>query len=276
MGKEKYTVERVFLPDKTPVAVGRDGVVMHRYMPVGKVPEAGVVVLPIQGGDYEISTMFARYLAKVGFQALRFERRDDWLDPEKEISYLGELMKQYLADILRGIDWWLTEAGDAPAHLGLFGVSMGANMGTIVAAREPRVKASVLVIGGADIAGILATANDEEINLYRKNLSNRLGIAEAALEPLFREVIDPIDNIHDAPDVNADTTLFITARLDAVVRYRYANRLWEAIGRPKRYLLPCGHYSSVVFVPLVKLWTRRWFERRLSQDLSKQQGLASA
>jgi hypothetical protein len=264
VAKEKYTVEKIVLPDLAPVAVGDSGVVMHRYMPRGEVPAPGVVVLPIQGGDYEISTMFAKYLARVGFQALRFERRDDWLDPEKEIVYLGELMKQYLADILRGIDWWLTEAEDGPAHLGLFGVSMGANMGTIIAAREPRLKGQVFIIGGGDIAGILATANDEEINEYRKNLSARLGIEESQLAPLFHEVIDPIDNLNEAAGVNEKTTLFVSSRFDAVVRYPYNSRLWEAMGRPKRIVLPCGHYSTVVFVPLIKLWTKRWFRKLLT------------
>ena len=136
-------------------------------------------------------------------------------------------------------------------------------MGVAVAANEPRIKASVLCIGGADLADILMTANDEEVNLYRKDLSTRLGVPEPELRPMMAAALDPYDAAREAPKMSADSTLFIAARFDAVVRWRNSVRLWEALGRPKRVILPTGHYSAVVFVPYIRLISRRWFDRLL-------------
>ena len=257
--------ERILLPDETPPLFPGAGVVMHLHPPGRPGPrnDIGVVVLPIQGGDYEISTLFAGYFAKIGFQALRFERRAEWLDASREPGDLQLLVKQFLADVRRGIDWWLTEADNGPARLGLFGVSMGANTGAVVAAGDSRIEASVLPLGGGDLADILMTAHDEEIDLYRKDLAARLGVDEPALRPMLEEALGPVDNLNFAHGMNADTTLFISARFDRVVRFANATRLWECIGRPKRIVLPCGHYSTIVFLPLVKLWARRWFDRLL-------------
>ena len=257
--------ERILLPDETPPLFPGEGVVMYLHPPKrrGRRSEVGIIVLPIQGGDYEISTLFAEYFCTKGFQVLRFERRAEWLDADRDIGDLQLLVQQFLADVRRGIDWWLAEADNGPERLGLFGVSMGANTGAVVAAGDPRIEAAVLPLGGGDLADILMTAHDEEINLYRKDLATRLGVDEPALRPIFEDALGPVDNLQFAHGMNADTTLFISARFDRVVRYANATRLWECIGRPKRIVLPCGHYSTIVFLPLVKLWARRWFDRFL-------------
>jgi len=258
--------QRIVLPDETPPLFPGEGVVMHLHPPRKSGPrnDVGIIVLPIQGGDYEISTLFANYFSKIGFQALRFERRAEWLDASRDVSELKVLVETFLADVSRGIDWWLEKADNRPKRIGLFGVSMGANTGAVVAAGEPRIEASVLPLGGGDLADILMTAHDEEINQYRKDLSARLGVDEPALRPMFEEALGPVDNLNFAHGMNADTTLFISAWFDRVVRYANATRLWECIGRPKRITLPCGHYSTIVFLPLVKLWARRWFDRFLT------------
>ena len=259
--------QRILLPDESPPLYPGDGVVMHLYPPGRRGPRnnIGIIVLPIQGGDYEISTLFANYFHTKGFQALRFERRAEWLDASRDIGDLQLLVKQFLADVRRGIDWWLEQAEDGPQRIGLFGVSMGANTGAVVAAGDPRIEASVLPLGGGDLADILMTAHDEEINVYRKDLATRLGVDEQSLRPMLEEALGPVDNLKFAHEMNADTTLFISARFDRVVRYANATRLWECIGRPRRIVLPCGHYSTIVFLPLVKRWARRWFDRFLAR-----------
>lgn len=259
--------QRIVLPDQRPPLFPGDGVVMHLYPPGQRGPrnDVGIIVLPIQGGDYEISSLFAGYFQSQGFSALRFERRAEWLDSSRDVHDLQLLVKQFLADVGRGIDWWLRQGENGPKRLGLFGVSMGANTGAVVAAGDPRIEAAVLPLGGGDLADILMTAHDEEINQYRKDLAARLGLEEPSLRPLLEEALAPVDNLNFAHGMNAHTTLFISARFDRVVRYANATRLWECIGRPKRIVLPCGHYSTIVFLPLVKLWARRWFDRFLTK-----------
>jgi len=215
------------------------------------------VVLPIQGGDYEISTLFARHFASRGHHCLRFERRAEWLDAARPAEAIGDLIRAFRDDVRRGLDRWLPEA-PVEADLGLFGVSMGAITGTMVAAAEPRLRRRVFLLGGGPLADVLVTARDEEVDRFRADLAARLGISEAELLPRFREALEGLDPLEHARSLDPADTLVISARFDRVVRYGHQTRLWEALGRPKRVTLPCGHYSSVVFVPRIKRLATRW------------------
>ena len=131
--------------------------------------------------------------------------------------------------------------------------------GTMVAAREPRLKRRMLVLGGGPLADVLATARDTEINKFRAELSARLGVEEPDLLPAFQKTLEGLDPLEHAPALDSASTLVVSARFDRVVRYHYQTRLWEALGRPRRVTLPCGHYSAAVFVPWIKRIATRWF-----------------
>ena len=226
---------------------------------------SGIVSLPIQGGDYEVSTHFANHFARKGFHVLRFERRAEWLDASRSIEDLGRLAIQYRRDVIRGVDQWLTQPNNAVERLGLMGVSMGAMMGAAIAGTDPRIEASVLAIGGGDMADVIMHGRDTELDLFRGELAKRLGVSEAALLPRFKEALDPIDGTVYAPSVTPERTLFFGARFDRVVPWRNNRLLWDALSRPKRWVLPCGHYSAVAFVPLIRWLATRHFDRWLTR-----------
>ena len=251
-------------PDPEPVFP--DGqVTMHWHVaaPHPTRNRVGILALPIQGGDYDVSTHFAVHFAEKGFQVLRFERRAEWLEASRSIEDLGRLALQYRRDVVRGLDQWL-DNDDMPAtRFGLMGVSMGSMMGAGVAGTDPRIEAAVLCIGGGDMADVLAHGDDTELNQYRGDLAKRLQVNEAELLERFREALDPIDSTVHAPKVPTDRTLFFGARFDRVVPWRNNTLLWKALGKPKRYILPCGHYSAVAFVPLIRWLSVRHFDRLL-------------
>ncbi len=241
---------------------------MHWHPPSPGRPAAraaaGIVCLPIQGGDYDVSTYFARYFASLGYHALRLERREEWLDASRSIDEMGALARQYVRDVERSVDQWLAMEEVPALRLGLFGVSMGAKMGTVAsAALGPRIRARVLCIGGADMADVLMRGRDEEIDRFRADLMDRLGVPPEELRRRLAEVLDPLDAARHAPQVDPATTLFFGARFDRVVPWSNSVRLWEALGRPKRYILPTGHYSAALCIPWIKWLSRRWFDRLL-------------
>jgi len=227
-----------------------------------------LVGLPITAGEYEVSTMISAFLAKCGFTCFRMERRAEWIPLDRTPDELGRLARQTAADVRAGVDWFVDNGGFDPGRLGILGVSMGAMQASIAAGTDPRIRAAVLIIGGAGLAELLLTANDPFINDYREALAGRLGIEESGLEPVLHEALDPCDNAAPAEDMNADTTLMISAMFDRVVKPRYTRRLWEAIGRPKRILLPCGHYTTGAFIPLILRWSRKWFDCHLKVNLT--------
>jgi alpha-beta hydrolase superfamily lysophospholipase len=240
------------------------GVTAHWYRPKQASPRSavGIVVLPIQGGDYEVSTHFAQAFSAMGFHALRFERRAEWLVAERPLPALAELLRRYRQDVREGITQWLARP-DSPARIGLFGVSMGAGVGAAVAGVDPRIEASVLCLGGSGLARVLMETPDTDIRAYRDALAAHLGQDLPTLSRTLHAAIDGLDPEHDARGMDPRTTLFVTARFDRVVRWREAMALHRAIGRPRRLILPCGHYSAVAFVPLIRWQARRWFDRHL-------------
>ena len=260
--KGAATPQRVFVPDG-PDCLFPTGRVTAHWLRPARPGRTAVVVLPIQGGDYEVSTMLARFLTKCGHHTLRFERRANWLDASRDPAELAPHVRQYLRDIPRGIDAWVEKGEVDPDRIGLMGVSMGAIMGAGVAAVDKRIKASVLAIGGAELADILASANDEEINLYREDLRLRLGLTTEQLAAKLRDLLGEQRELDPTGRVDSESVLYISARFDRVVRYPYATLLWERLGRPRRLTLPCGHYSTALFLPLVKWLSRRWFAARL-------------
>ncbi|MGM0578140.1 MAG: hypothetical protein ACQEXJ_20615 [Myxococcota bacterium] len=262
---EAWTAERVRLPDEPGCLFPSDeGVVAHRYRPrrEGRRSRVGLVVLPIQGGDYEVSTHFAEGYAKAGFRVLRFERRAEWLDAARPLRDLARLVVQSRRDVRRAMGWWLDQP-DGPERLGLFGVSMGAGIGSAVAGVDDRIGASVLCIGGTGMAEVLTRTRDAEVRAWRDEVSRRLGLSVPALRTHLQRVMGDLDPHHDAAGMDPSTTLFVAARFDRVIFWPNSRRLWEAIGRPRRVVLPTGHYSAAAFVPFIRAMSRRWFDRHL-------------
>ena len=256
--------ERLWVPDGPGCLYPSGGLAAwwHRPSTLGARSRGGLVILPIQGGDYDISRHFAEAFSRAGYHALRFERRAQWLQADRPLDVMTRQVQQYVQDIHDGIELWLARGEVDPERVGLFGVSMGAVMGTRVSASSARVKASVLCIGGGPLPDVLMTADDQEINQYRADISKALGVSGPALRAHLAAAL-PDDPIDAAPGLDPARTLFIGARFDRVVRWRYHRALWQAAGCPPRIILPTGHYSAIVFVPLIRWRSLVFFDRHL-------------
>lgn len=253
------------LPDPPGVDVPGDGITCHWHPSARPGPRAahGIVVLPILAGDYAVSTTFARAFASAGYQCLRFERRAEWLDAGRDPEILGPLMDRFVDDVRRGIARWTATGGPA-APLGLFGVSMGAITGTVVAAREPAIGPAVLCLGGGPLARVLATARDTEFDRFRADLSARLGDWHDELVPRFARAMAGRDPVELAGRLDPARVLFVGTAFDRVVRPACQRNLWQALGRPRRVTLPSGHYAAALFIPWIRHLALRWFDRHLA------------
>jgi dienelactone hydrolase len=232
------------------------------FRPRGE-PGAGLLMLPVTAGDYEVERGLARWLAGRGFTTLLVGRRAEWLAPGRMPAEIAAQAAGAHEDARLGIDWLLGPGGIDPRRLGLVGISLGAYLGSVVAGTDPRVRASVLLLGGADLAEALLTADDGFIHDWRASVASRLGVRPADLGPVLRAAIDPVDNRAPAAGIDPATTLMVFAAFDRVVIPRLGRLLWEAAHRPRRLLLPCGHYSAALFLPVIRLATAQWLDRML-------------
>lgn len=264
--RDEFSIHRIHFPERAGSFFPAEGVTAVEYRPKGRNDRdrAGLVLLPIQGGDYEVSVYFAEAFASRGYACLRFERRAEWLVADRDLASLASLIREYVVDIRRGLDWWAESGRVDPKRIGLFGVSMGAIIGSMVTALEgSRLEASVLVLGGGPLADILMTADDEEIDAFRRSWLERSGGDADRLRRELHAALDPVDPLPLAPLIRSTPTLMIQGRFDHVVRYALATALWEAAGEPERIVIPTGHYSAVLLIRYIRRKALAWFDRWL-------------
>ncbi|MBK7975184.1 MAG: hypothetical protein IPK07_18510 [Deltaproteobacteria bacterium] len=238
-----------------------------------RYPHAGsdalIVVLPILGGDYSETDYFARGLADRGFATLRFDRKADVLDSEGDFQLVARRIRNTVVDVRRGID--LLASGSplarqpmAFSRVGLLGISLGSMIGSLIAAYDPRVDATALVLTGGDFAEVLDHARDEvEVKAFLAGLESR-GYDADRIRHEAHWYLDAVDPLRHAASLDPSTTLMVQGRFDPIVPFDVGTWLWEAAHRPERVVLPTGHYSAVLFLPYIEGLIEDHFERHLA------------
>ncbi|MCO5172079.1 MAG: dienelactone hydrolase family protein [Planctomycetes bacterium] len=221
-----------------------------------------VVVSPILGGRNDISILAARDLARRGFHAAVVLRAESLLDGAADERRLERVLRTAIVDRRRAVDWLETLPDVDPARVGAVGASMGGIATALLAAVEPRVRASVVVLAGGDLGDVIARSTEPRVRRYARE---RLAAGVADADDLRRRVVAavPSDPLALAPHVDARRTLTILARWDDVVPTDTQARLHEALGRPASLTLPAGHYTAAALLPLVLHEAAGFLERTL-------------
>lgn len=171
---------------------------------------------------------------------------------------------QAILDLRRALDWLETREEIASDRMGVVGISLGAIGGAIALGVDDRVKAGVLILGGADPAHLVWTS--WLTWLLRWRLARR-GLTEASLRARWR-ALDPVTF---AAGARGKAIYMINARFDFIIPRASAKQLWEALGRPPIEWLPTDHYTAYFL-------RRRILDRAfgfLHQALSERDGTRS-
>lgn len=222
-----------------------------------------VVVSPILGGRNDVSILAARALARRGFHASVVLRAESLLDGARDEARLERVLRTAVVDRRRAIDWLERQPEVDPRRIGAMGASTGALATTALAAVDSRVRASVLVLGGGDLADVIVRADEPRVRRY---VRERLAAGVADEGDLARRISAAVvsDPLRLAPHVDARRALVFTARFDQVVPFDAQRRLHEALGRPEVYTLPTGHYAAAALFPLVMSKATGFLERALA------------
>ncbi|MGL4465771.1 MAG: alpha/beta hydrolase family protein [Planctomycetia bacterium] len=222
------------------------------YRPAGPGPFRCVVVLHIAGGDFELSRFLCRVACSAGNAALFIklpyygERRP----PGKSARFISEdlekgmkAVRQGVLDLRRACDWIEAQPDLAARPIGVFGVSLGAIIGSLASAVEPRISHGCLVMGGAKLEHVLFESNEKDAKRFRAMWSKNGGTAES-----FAEIYAPCDPATYAAGLQRRSFLMIEAENDEVIPAASRRALWEAAGRPPTVRYPCGHYTMVLYM----------------------------
>jgi hypothetical protein len=220
------------------------------YLPRGdgSVPRPGILVLPVLHDPMSLASgTAARYLACQGFAALEVRSGPSFLDrvrvtQDGDGPTFEDVEAEMIRDGRRGLDWLARQRGVDGQRLGIVGISHGAMIGPCVMGTDSRLTAGVFCMGGADEALIVARSWEPSVRRFRERVMRvhglndpeeliHLGHAQPSLaEPLrYASAVDP------------RKVLLFKTRHDRAVVPEAQDKLWEALGRPRRITLPFGH-----------------------------------
>ncbi|MFI5981909.1 CocE/NonD family hydrolase [Streptomyces sp. NPDC051555] len=246
-----------------------------------------LIVLPTSWGVPQIEyAAQAERLADSGYVVVSYTSRGFWLSGGR-IEVAGP---PDTADVSAVIDWALATTAADPAHIGLGGVSYGAGISLLAAARDPRIKAVVALSGWADIiesiysgrtqhlqaAGLLGAAGHltgrpgPELDgiltdFLGSNLEREPRMIEWGKQRSASEKVDAIN-------ANGAAIMLGNAWGDTIFPPNQYAAFFERLTGPKRLELRPGDHATAEGTGLLGLpndtWTNahRWFDRYLKGE----------
>jgi dienelactone hydrolase len=221
------------------------------YLPRGKGPFPGVIVLDITGGDQSLSRGIATYLAQNGIAGLFVQmayygpRRP----PGSRLRLLMPNYKHTLAAIrqtvldMRVATAWMESRPELDQRqLGIMGTSLGSFMAALTAEMEPKLGKVAVVLGGG---GFIDGYYDHPLAAPYRKLYEALG----GTKEMLKKLIAPVDPLTCAANLKERDLLMIAASRDNIVPPKMARALWEAAGKQKIVWIDATHYSAVAYLP---------------------------
>lgn len=177
--------------------------------------------------------------------------------------------EQSVVDVLSVVDW-MKQEGLWLAKTHLFGFCLGGMVAVLLNAVSDDFERTILMTVGGEMATLLWYS--PTLAFFRRNekllreAPYGVGQKESFLkmfdedirklsqfetvEQMQRSDIHPylkLDPLAYAKFVKRDRIIFVEALFDRALPKRSRKLLWEALGRPKRYIIPSGHVTWLPF-----------------------------
>lgn len=229
---------------------------------------AAVLILPVMAApNVWIETRFVNRFVEDGLIAMwiemptQFHRRPHPSMPSGQVflarstGQLARNFRQSVSDSRRAFGVLAARPEVDAKRVALFGISLGAIVGSVTWSVDSRPAAGVFLMGGADFPGIALNGSLSGPSAKKMGLKKEeLRAAWAGLDPL------------DYKSANAGKkALLINVNSDTVIPRANALRLKDAFPDSRQVWLPLGHYTAILHL----VWLPRWVSRRLQEALLK-------
>ncbi|MBI2387081.1 MAG: hypothetical protein HYV14_13905 [Elusimicrobia bacterium] len=227
---------------------------------------AAVLVLPVMAApNVWIETRFVDRFVSDGLVVMwiemptQFHRRPHPSMPSGQVflarttGQLARNFRQSVSDARRAFGVLAARPEVDPERVALFGISLGAIVGSVTWSVDPRPAAGVFVMGGADFPGI--ALNGSLSGPFVKKMGLQAGDLRTAWTGL-----DPLD--YKASNAGKKA-LLINVNSDTVIPRANALRLKEAFPDSRQVWLPLGHYTAILHL----VWLPGSVSRRLQEAL---------
>jgi dienelactone hydrolase len=182
----------------------------------------------------------------------------------KFVSGPSEVMEkkfsQAVTDVLTCVDY-LEQRGHTSCDI--MGISSGGMIATIAMALDRRIKKGVLVITGGNLE--IISWKSVSTRIYRtwrgSERKNQLQRSHR-IRLEFEECVKSFTSLSDLKNVpgffrydpslfakliGSECVLMFSASVDIFIPREASDDLWQRLGKPKRYFLPCGHLGAHIF-----------------------------
>ena len=255
----KYSEREISIPS-VGVSPQGDRVVTGRYFrSVEPGPHPLVIVLPIYARftypSEKVGTFVQRH-SDGEFHVLEVEGKNfliNWYsaaDTDNEEQFVdlfrqgAEAERIVITDLRRLIDW----AGQQPEidgdRVAVVGFSRSAIVAGTLATQEPRLAATVLVVGGAHPHTIIARCGGKRTSAVQRNAKRQFGWDQDELEKRLEPIFKLVDAANYPGRVDPNTVLMIEAAKDSCITEPSRTELWEAMGQPEQISLNYGHRKA--------------------------------
>ncbi|HEY7428925.1 MAG TPA: prolyl oligopeptidase family serine peptidase [Gemmataceae bacterium] len=227
-----------------------DTVHAEYYLPPGKGPFPGVLVLDITAGDQSLSRNLSTFLAQKKIAALFVQMA--YYGPRRppgsklrllspNIQHSLEAIRQTVLDLRVATAWLESRPEIDGKRLGIMGTSLGSFMAALTAEMEPKLGRVAVLLGGGGV--VEAYYDHPKAAPYRK-LYEALGGTKEQLARL----IAPADPLTCAANLKEHKLLILAGKRDDIVPPKMAEALWKASGRQKIIWYDCTHYGAIVYL----------------------------
>ncbi len=278
--KEAYSVVRLTYPSPVATSLPQNNTIpAEYYVPHGVFegrPRPAVICLHILDGNLELVRICCSSLASRGVPAVLFllpyyGQRGDGSGHRgllSNVELLAEAVRQSVADVRRTVDVLQSRTEIDPKRIGVCGISLGALIAASAFAEEPRLHRAALILGGGDLAEIIAHAN--ETRRLREAMA-QLSTEDQARAKQAIAAADPLRNADQARSrAEKGLVLMINAAEDEVIPPRCARKLAEAYGMTDRirWLEGLGHYTALAALPGILREVNEFFAGDLPPDVA--------
>ncbi len=238
-----YRAFRIVLKDEA----GEDRI-GHLLVPPGPGPHPTVVAFEILAGPQDVSEGMAKALVNRGYAVARLDRRALDLDKQSDPDVVRATLREGVIDARRLLDWLVTHPKVDSSRIGTAGLSLGAIQALLLTSCDSRIRGGFYALAGADLPDIFWESTEGAVRRFRDRLMAERGwTTREQFKVGIRSYTESVDPLTYAASLDPSALEMATGRFDAVIPAANAQLLWEALGRPRWYKLPCGHYSVFPF-----------------------------
>lgn len=245
-------VFRVQFPSPVKTATPENNTVhAEYYLPSGKGPFPGVIVLDITAGNQNLSRYLSIFLAQKKIAALFVQMA--YYGPRRppgsklrllmpNIEHSLSAIRQTVLDLRAAGAWMEARPEIDGKRLGIMGTSLGSFLAALTAEMEPKLGRVAVLLGGG---GVVDAYYDHPQAAPYRRVYEALGGTKAKLV----QIIAPADPLTCAANLRQHKLLILAGKRDNIVPPKMAEALWKASGRQKIVWFDCTHYGAIVYLP---------------------------